>query len=172
MKIITDSHLKQRTGSMDMNSNQNENDLIRFKKLDPNAIIPTNAHSDDVGLDVSIIRVVKTMVCPSGMYVAYFGTGLAVQPPDGYYFDMIPRSSFHKTGWLVANSVGVIDPNYRGELIVACATTGRFTPHPEFPMRAVQLVLRKIHKFDTIEVVEADLTETERGTGGFGSTGR
>jgi dUTPase len=62
--------------------------------------------------------------------IVYLQTGLVVQPPSGYYFELHVRSSFHGTGWTLANNVGIIDPEYRGEIRMAIV---RLYPEAELP---------------------------------------
>lgn len=135
---------------------------LKFKRLSPDAKIPSYATSMDVGLDVHLTHLIKV---ENGVH--YFGTGLAVEPSDGYYVEIHPRSSLPKRGWMLANSTGIIDPGYRGELIVALVPVGD-PVHVELPARYVQLVTRKIYR-PHIHVVD-ELSDTDRGDGGFGST--
>lgn len=156
---------------------------IKFKKLTSKATIPTKATPGSVALDVSTTG---EFFFGTGDYtdsVVYWKTGLSVQPPEGYYFELHARSSLHKKGWKLANSVGIIDADYRGELILAMHPYDRETnKHHGYSIfddaeklthgtRVAQLILRKNYLPD-FEVVEVDnLTETDRGNGGFGSTG-
>ena len=140
------------------------NGRISFKKLDPRAIIPKRATKGSVGLDLTFIDY------KSIGSIIYLNTGLAVQPPSGFYFEIHARSSLHKKGWMLANSVGIIDPDYRGELIVAVRPIGSTKPELIKPgTRVAQLILRKSF-MEHINIVEEELCETER-MGGFGSTG-
>ena len=78
------------------------------------AVIPSRAHSLDSGYDLTIIDVVKDY----GKTKLY-GTGIKIQPPEGIYFDMVARSSISKIGYILSNSVAIIDNQFRGELLVA-----------------------------------------------------
>lgn len=138
--------------------------MIKFKKLRHDAILPSYATSMDVGLDVHLTHKIKE---ENGIH--YYGTGLAVQAPDGFYVEIHPRSSLPSRGWMLANSTGIIDPGYRGELIVALVPITD-VPDIKFPVRYVQLVTRKIHRMDATFV--DDLDPTDRGEQGFGSTGK
>lgn len=142
---------------------------IKFKKLDPTAVIPTRGSAHAVGLDLSIVGFKPS---DTDSNVVYFRTGLAAEPPVGYYFEIHARSSLHKWGWTLANSVGIIDSDYRGELLVAVAPVSNGAPKkPEPGTRIAQLVLRRDETCNGVEIVEAELTKTQRGEGGFGSTG-
>lgn len=136
---------------------------IRYVRLHEDAAHPSKSRASDTGYDLTLIREVKTVGD-----VTFYGTGIAVSPPTGYYFDLVPRSSLSKQGYMLANSVGIIDSTYRGEIIVALRKFGGF-PDLALPARAVQIVPRKLHHFDTAE--EESLDDTIRNFGGFGSTG-
>ena len=96
--------------------------------------------------------------------IRVFETGIRVEPPAGYYCEIVPRSSMAKHGVMLLNSVGIIDPTYRGTLKVCLAG-----PTPNVPFNLCQLILRPIPP--NFEVTKVDsLTGTSRGAGGFGST--
>lgn len=139
--------------------------MLQVLKRNENAIIPSRAHPLDIGLDLTAINKHKTL--DNG--VIMYDTGIAVKPPEGYYVEILPRSSISKTGWMLANSVGTVDPNYTGNLYIALAPVHPNVPEIELPFCKCQLVLRKAEYFDILEV--AELSETDRGDGGFGSTG-
>lgn len=136
-----------------------------FLKLDDRAVIPS-MRPEDVGLDVSVVRIRETE------NIVYADTGLATCPPPGYYFELIARSSLHKRGWALANAVGVIDPGYRGEIIVALIRLWPTAETSAISGRIAQLVLRRHYTVESV-VAESqdDFAPTTRGTGGFGSTG-
>ncbi|OHS94312.1 deoxyuridine 5'-triphosphate nucleotidohydrolase family protein [Tritrichomonas foetus] len=140
---------------------------LQVQKINPDAVIPAKAHPLDTGYDITAIRVVKENFGPG---VTLFGTGLIVRPPDGYYVDMVARSSTCKLGWGIANHVGIIDAQYRGEL---CIPMFKLTPEAkdlELPARVAQIIVRRLELTDIEEV--ADVGETHRGAGGFGSSGK
>jgi dUTP pyrophosphatase len=101
--------------------------------------------------------------------VEFFRTGLKIQPAFGWYFDLLPRSSMCKSGYMLANSVGVIDRAYTGEILVALFKSDPNAPELALPARIVQIVPRQIIAAELVEVESFD--ETARGAGGFGSTG-
>ena len=137
-----------------------------IKKL-PNAVLPSKAHESDIGWDLVAIKEHKTIHQDIIMY----DTGIIAIPPKGYYLEILPRSSISKTGWMLANSVGTIDPDYRGNLYIVLTRVVTNMPKITLPFCKCQLVLRKIEKSSIIEISELDINNTERGNGGFGSTG-
>jgi dUTP pyrophosphatase len=140
---------------------------LLVQKLVPDAVIPSKAHPLDSGFDVTIVRIVNPRFGPG---VVLFGTGLVIRPPDGYYVDLAVRSSLCKLGWGLANGVGIIDAQYRGEL---CLPLFKLSPEAgdlKLPIRVAQLIVRSLVITD-VEEVEA-IGETHRGAGGFGSSGK
>jgi deoxyuridine 5'-triphosphate nucleotidohydrolase len=142
-------------------------DSAIWVKTRPDAIIPKKSRESDVGYDLTCTHIVKKI----GNLVIY-GTGLKVRPPFGYYFDLVPRSSIIKTGYIQANSIGVIDPSYTGEIMVALARMDESVPDLQLPIRIGQLIAREIIrvKFEYVSSLD-DLGKTQRNDGGFGSTG-
>ena len=136
---------------------------FQFTKVDPNAVAPHKTHASDSGYDLVLIKRLKT---EKG--VSWYDTGIAVQPPDGYYFEVYGRSSIAKTGYMLANNVGIIDRSYRGTIQVALLKVNADAPDLTLPCRIVQMIPRAwIHL--TPEASES-LDQTDRGSGGFGST--
>lgn len=131
----------------------------------PEALPLLKHHTSDSGYDIAIVTKVKELGD-----VTLYGTGIKIQPPEGYYFDLVPRSSIIKTGYSLANSVGVVDRTYVGEILVALRKMDPGAPDLPLPIRVVQLIPRSICHFEVQEVTELD--DTERGAGGFGSTGK
>jgi dUTP pyrophosphatase len=140
------------------------NKVVTFTRTDTRAVIPTRAHADDTGYDLTSIAVYRTL--DNG--VVMYDTGLSVRPPPGYYIEILPRSSLSKTGYMLANSVGVIDSSYRGNLYIAVRKVDKLADPLELPFSKFQLVLRKLELFELEEVDELDATL--RGDGGFGSS--
>ena len=140
---------------------------MSFQRFKPGAQIPMRAHPTDAGFDVTVIDVLKTQGD-----VTFYGTGLRVRPPDGYYFDLVPRSSISKTGYMLANSVGIIDPGYTGEIIVALRKIDPDAKNLELPIRIAQLIPRRVHSDVVLtESLDPIAEQTDRGEGGFGSSG-
>lgn len=130
----------------------------------PEAHLPKKEHISDSGYDLTLIYEKKRM----GKTVLY-GTGVILEAPFGWYFDVVPRSSIIKRGYILANSVGVIDRSYRGEIFVPLIKVDDAAPELELPARVAQLIPRPILHFPVKEVEV--LSATRRGAGGFGSTG-
>lgn len=137
----------------------------KFTRCRSAAVYPSKTRVSDSGHDLTLVEKIKQI----GL-LSFYGTGLKVQPPDGFYFDMIARSSLQKRGYMLANAVGIIDRAYRGEIIAGLFKFDPDAPDLELPARVLQLVPRPIEHFSLVEV--EDLDQTSRGTGGFGSTGR
>jgi dUTPase len=127
---------------------------------------PIKAHASDSGFDLSLVDIVKTN---DNLGVTWYTTGVKVVPPHGYYFDLVPRSSISKTGYSLANSVGIIDQSYRGEIIVALKKT-KNAEDLVLPAKLVQIVPRLVNHMFTKEIENIESFETTRGNEGFGST--
>lgn len=140
-------------------------DLFRWTKTRPNAVAPSKSRASDSGFDLVLLEPVKTMGD-----ITLYDTGIKIQPAYGWYFDLVPRSSISKTGHMFANSVGVIDRTYTGPVLVALRKVNPEAPDLKLPARLVQIVPRPIIHVQFVEVDALD--ETERGAGGFGSTGQ
>lgn len=139
--------------------------ILRFIKTDPNAVTPSRAHSSDVGYDLTAISVYKII----SNKTIIFETGIAVQPPYGKYIEILPRSSITKTGYIICNSVGVIDTNYIGSLKIAVTKIDETLPDLKVPFCKFQIVMRNLNLYDIQEVELFD--DTDRGDGCFGSSG-
>ena len=142
---------------------------INIKKLDENAVIPQYAKPGDAGMDV-----VATSINITDDYIEY-GTGLAFEVPEGYCMLIFPRSSNSKKDLLLANSVGVLDSGYRGELKLRFKRAYRSDIYGlsvksiyDVGDRIGQIMILPYPKIEFNEVEE--LSDTERGSGGFGST--
>ena len=128
------------------------------------ASLPKKNNESDAGYDLTLTNVHKQMGA-----VTMYGTGVKVKAPKDYYFDLVPRSSIIKTGYMLANSVGVIDTDYIGEIYVPLIKIDETASELELPIRLVQLIPRKCHKLN-VEEVES-LETTIRAENGFGSSG-
>lgn len=138
--------------------------VLKIHKKDEKAVLPSKEHESDAGLDVTIVSVFKKY----SELVTLYSTGITLEPEVGYHTELIARSSLMKKGYMLTNSVGIIDNTYRGLLLVALYKFDPDAPDIELPARVAQLIPRKTVQMKVVEVKE--VSETERGEGGFGST--
>jgi len=141
---------------------------MRFKKLVPDALPPAYAHGpdEDAGMD---LHAVSAVTLTPGVPQAV-PTGIAIELPPGYEAQVRPRSGLalkHAIG--IPNSPATIDPGYRGEIRVILINLGNQDYRIEKGDRIAQLV---IARYVPVEWEEGDLTDSARGAGGFGSSGR
>lgn len=137
--------------------------------LNDGAVLPDKKYPSDAGFDVTVISR-KDVNTDIPFNVTMFRTGLQVCPPEGYYYELVPRSSLQKFGYILANCVGIIDNEYRGEILVPLFKFNKDAPDLELPMRVAQLIPRKMENV-LFKQVERFETESDRGENGFGSTG-
>lgn len=143
---------------------------IKIKKLSPNAVIPTQGHVGDAGYDLYACDIPggKVVIPPHG--TCKIGTGIAMAIPMGYAGLVFPRSGLStKRGLRPANCVGLVDSPYRGQIYISAHNDSTVSQTIENGERIAQLVITPVIKAKFNEVGELD--ETDRGTGGFGSTG-
>lgn len=144
-------------------------EMIRIKKLHPNAVIPTYGSLEAAGADIYAC-LEAAMTIPAGKTV-FIPTGLAMEVPKGCAGLIYARSSMgSKRGLAPANKVGVIDSDYRGQVMVALHNHSQEDQVVNPGERVAQLVITPVFTPGFREV--DDLSETDRGSGGFGSTGR
>jgi dUTP pyrophosphatase len=139
---------------------------VRIKKLNENAVIPSYAKSGDAGMDL-----IATSIINEEVFQITYGTGIALEIPEGFVGLVFPRSSVRKTDLSLTNSVGVIDSGYRGELQATFRKhKGVASSKYEIGDRICQIMIipHPIVEFQEVE----ELNNTERGEGGFGSTGK
>jgi dUTP pyrophosphatase len=168
---------------------------IKMKKVRDSAIVPTRSHKSDACYDFYACEdpTIEYDKANSVLYIQYM-TGWAIQPPTGYHTELYPRSSVSKVNLVLANSVGVIDEGYRGEILfryrlinqtssaywlysvnkenleAAFSFMDRLYDIYKVSDRVGQMMLRRTHHYDLVEVNE--LSDTDRGEAGLGSTGR
>jgi len=139
---------------------------LGFKRIHPDAVLPAYAHPSDAGMDV---RSVESLVIPAGRR-ALVKTGLVMLLPPGYEAQVRPRSGLAlKHGVTVLNSPGTIDSGYRGEVGVILANFGAEDFRVNCGDKIAQLVIAPVLQPTVVEAQEID--DTDRGAGGFGSTG-
>lgn len=134
-------------------------------RKDPDAVFPFKSRLSDVGYDLTVIRKHKNLTSNTALY----DTGIAIDIPFKYYAEIAPRSSLSKSGYMLSNSIGIIDPGYKGNLYIALTKVSPEVPEITFPFRCGQLIFkRQVY----VDLIEAESTESStRGEGGYGSTG-
>lgn len=146
---------------------------VKIKRLNKKAKLPKYAKPGDACFDLVATsrEYVLSKDNPEEIIVAKYGTGLAFEIPEGYVGLVFPRSSVVNTQMSLTNSVGVIDSGYRGEVMANFYPYdfGEFCPY-NVGERIAQMMIIPIPQIELIEVDK--LSSTERGTGGFGSTGK
>jgi deoxyuridine 5'-triphosphate nucleotidohydrolase len=160
---------------------------IKVFKVDERAVIPSKSRYSDSGYDLTIISEYKRLTSNTVIY----DTGIQLEIPNGYYVEIVPRSSISRSGYMLANNVGIIDQGYRGNLYIALTKINGETPDLtdltewRLPWKCCQMIVKKqiysrlvitdmvaeraerAANADTISVIE----KSSRGTGAFGSTG-
>lgn len=158
--------------------------IVKFKKLDENAIIPSYAKQGDAGMDLTAISINVT-----DDYIEY-GTGLAFEIPENHVGLLFPRSSISKKDLCLANAVGVIDSGYRGEVKLRFKILHDFEEITEVVEEKLYFVINEeklyvdIYKigdrigqliilpYPNIELEEGELSNSDRGEGSFGHTNK
>ena len=140
---------------------------VKIKKLHPDAVIPAYSKPGDAGLDLT-----ATSIYDDSYDNIVYGTGLAIEIPEGYVGLLYPRSSNSKTDLYLTNHVGVIDSGYRGEIMFKFRPINGIVDAYIYAVgdRIGQLI---IMPYPSIKFVETDeLSDSDRGEGGYGSTGK
>jgi dUTP pyrophosphatase len=139
---------------------------VRIKKLSTDVVIPTYAKEGDAGMDLVATRIISNTT-----FDVSYGTDLAMEIPNGFVGLVFPRSSIRKYELVLSNSVGVIDSGYRGELQATFRKeNGLDSLAYKVGDRIAQIIIIPYPPIEFDEV--AELSDTERGDGGFGSTGK
>ena len=142
---------------------------LKIKKLSDKAVMPVRAHLTDAGFDLTATSI-TTDINECGQLMLVYHTDIAIEIPEGHVGLLFPRSSIYKKSLAQTNSVGVIDSGYRGEIMVVFKTTTDVIPAVyKEGERFAQLVIVPIPTLDLVEV--ETLSEGDRDTNGFGSTG-
>lgn len=157
--------------NIDSNSTKDINEFdfsvkVKVKKLHENAVIPKYSKIGDAGMDLTITREIENTT-----FSVSYGFGIAIEIPKGYVGLIFPRSSVRNTDLILSNCVGVIDSGYRGELQATFKkTSGLDSIKYKVGERGAQII---ILPYPQVSIIEADqLSDTQRGEGGFGSTGK
>ena len=146
---------------------------IKVFKVDERAIVPSKSRYSDSGYDLTIISEYKRLTTNTVIY----DTGIQLEIPNGYYVEIVPRSSISRSGYILANNVGIIDQGYRGNLYVALTKINEDVPELSMPWRCCQMIVKK-QVYSRLEVVSSGgaaatpvIETSSRGSGAFGSTG-
>lgn len=137
---------------------------VNLKKLHADAVIPKYAKESDAGLDLT-----ATSIISEDLLRIVYGTGIAIEIPEGFVGLVFPRSSIRKYELVLSNSVGVIDAGYRGEIQATFLKTDMTGDFYKVGDRIAQII---IMEYPTVVFQEVqELSDSERGTGGHGSSG-
>lgn len=146
-----------------------DNMELKFKRLKDSAVLPIRGTKGAAGIDLTCTNITTTLNEANQLMLVYH-TDLAVEIPKGYVGLLVPRSSIWKKSLMLTDSLGIIDADFRGEIVaIMKATTDTVPAIYKQGERFCQLVILKKPEY-TIKEVE-ELSKTERGEGGFGSTG-
>ena len=162
------------------NNNQDGRDsvsipIIKVFKVDDEAVMPSKTRYSDAGYDLTIIREYKVLTSNTTLY----DTGIQLEIPNGYYVEIVPRSSISRSGYILANSVGIIDQGYRGNLYIALTKINgdadADAPELTLPWKCCQMIVKKQTYSRLVTLVSGnagkEIEASSRGTGAFGSTG-
>ncbi len=140
--------------------------VVKVKKLHPDAVIPSYSKIGDAGMDLTI-----TTIKENTTFDVSYGFGIAMEIPKGFVGLVFPRSSVRNQDLILSNCVGVIDSGYRGEIQATFKKTqGLDSVKYKVGERGAQIMILPYPQITMIE--SGDLSDTERGDGGFGSTGK
>jgi len=153
------------------NSDNENKPELKIYKTDEQAIVPSKNNYSDAGLDLTIIREYKVLNTDTVLY----DTGIKLEIPNGYYVEIVPRSSISRSGYALANSIGIIDQGYTGNLYVALRKVNNDCDNLVLPYKCCQIIMKKqIYPKIIIKDLTVDskdkILSTARGSGGFGST--
>tara|TARA_B110000858_G_scaffold128142_1_gene145745 strand:- start:5736 stop:6755 length:1020 start_codon:yes stop_codon:yes gene_type:complete len=138
---------------------------IKILKTDSCAVIPSKTRMSDAGYDLTIINIARTFSNKTKLY----DTGIKIDIPNGYYVEIVPRSSISKSGYMLSNSIGIIDQGYKGNLYIALTKIDDEMPELTMPFKCCQLLIKKQIYANITEIYE-ELSDSNRNDGGFGST--
>lgn len=161
-KIYINNNLYNWYYNIIKNSNT-ENDTIKVFKTDDNAIIPSKNRVSDAGYDITIIKESKKFNEKTTLY----DTGIKLNIPNGFYVEIVPRSSLSKSGYMLANSIGIIDQSYRGNIFIALTKINESSNDIKLPFCCCQMIVRKQIYNDIVESLE-DFSITNRNAAGYG----
>jgi deoxyuridine 5'-triphosphate nucleotidohydrolase len=140
---------------------------IKILKDHDNAVMPSKTSYSDAGYDLTIIREHKVLNSDTTLY----DTGIKLDIPNGYYVEIVPRSSISRSGYMLANNIGIIDQGYRGNLYVALRKVNKDCENLVLPWKCCQIIVKK-QVYAKLKLTQDTLSNTNRASGGFGSTDR
>lgn len=140
--------------------------VCKFFKAHQDAISPSKSRLSDAGYDLTVISEYKKLNNVTTLY----DTGIRVSIEPHFYVEVVPRSSLSKSGYMLANSMGIIDQSYRGNIYIALTKVDPDANPIELPFKCCQIIVRPQYQV-VFEESTSDLSDTHRGDGGFGSTG-
>ena len=138
---------------------------INVLKTNSCAVIPSKTRMSDAGYDITIINISKVISNKTKLY----DTCIKIDIPDGYYVEIVPRSSISKSGYILSNSIGIIDQGYKGNIYIALTKIDDEMPDLTLPFKCCQLLIKKQIYAHINEICE-ELSDSNRNDGGFGST--
>lgn len=138
-----------------------------FERTDPSAVAPTKAYAGDAGWDLTAVKFVKKLTGTTSLY----DTCLRFKPPAGSYLEVVARSSISKSGFALANGVGVIDAHYQGSILLALTKTDPDVGDVPLPFQCAQILIRRQAEHPLREGSNLFANApSDRGEGGFGSS--
>jgi deoxyuridine 5'-triphosphate nucleotidohydrolase len=138
---------------------------LKVFKSDVDAVMPSKTSYSDAGYDLTIIKEYKVLNSDTTLY----DTGIKLDIPNGYYVEIVPRSSISRSGYMLANNVGIIDQGYRGNLYVALRKVNKDCEDLVLPWKCCQIIVKK-QVYAKLKLTTEAGAKTNRGDGGFGST--
>lgn len=139
--------------------------ILKWKSCDNKAQAPFKNNLSDSGYDLTAIGISKKV---NNIY--YCDTGIQIEPPTGWYFDLVPRSSICFSGYIMPNSIGIIDQDYRGNILIPLMKVDKNSPELKFPLRIAQLIPREVVEMKIVK--KMTLSKTVRGSNNFGSSNK
>jgi len=135
-----------------------------FKDVEQ-AVIPSKSSYSDAGFDITIIKEHKRLNSDTVLY----DTGIKLDIPNGYYVEIVPRSSISRSGYMLANNVGIIDQGYRGNIFIALRKINKECDDLVMPWKCCQMIIKK-QLYCNLVISSTEAAISNRGNGGFGST--
>ncbi len=166
-KFIIQNSINSHNNYIDLNNlSLCKLDICKIYKSYPNAVIPSKSKESDVGYDLTIIKEYKKLTPLTTLY----DTGIKLEIDYGYYIEIVPRSSLSKSGYILSNSIGIIEKSYTGNLLVSLTKIDSSMPNLQLPFKCCQLIFKPQISINLIEV--NNISDTLRSDGGFGSSNK